>query len=386
MIQLRSVCLSGHLDSFCRKLNELRGVEFVYESCDPGAMRRRIGWSMGATYKNEVINASNTERAKKCDLLIEMLREFDIMEYRACTGRKTIYMSERWFKPIPLISFTLFNRVLMLRLPGVIRLLVPSYRRMVRRFVRLMDNENFYVLPIGVHSVIDFVRMYGVLHGKLRWLLWKPHVEIVRCLGGSVKGFPRMKVWGYFVESSNVERPETSKDLKDCSLRVLWVGRMVDWKRVDVLIKAFKEIKRNRSIALQICGEGPLVAFLRRLAGDDCVEGVQWQAGKISFSGYVTQDKVRSLMRQASVYVMPSNAEEGWGAAVSEALSEGCSVISTFEAGSSATLLPNENLYHSHSVQELVYRLESFHGDAVESVADYWDGENAARKLIELCG
>ena len=34
MIQLRTLCLSPHLDSFCRKLNEFWGLEFVYADED----------------------------------------------------------------------------------------------------------------------------------------------------------------------------------------------------------------------------------------------------------------------------------------------------------------------------------------------------------------
>ena len=41
-LMIRSVCLSSHLDSFCTRINEMLGggLKFVYETDDPGAMRR----------------------------------------------------------------------------------------------------------------------------------------------------------------------------------------------------------------------------------------------------------------------------------------------------------------------------------------------------------
>jgi len=89
-------------------------------------------------------------------------------------------------------------------------------------------------------------------------------------------------------------------------------------------------------------------------------------------------------LREADLYVMPSNAEEGWGAAVSEALLEGCPVISTYEAGSSATLLPEEWLYHADDVEALTDKLLSFKGTSVPDISYAWSGEMAAKTLLEI--
>ena len=52
-------------------------------------------------------------------------------------------------------------------------------------------------------------------------------------------------------------------------------------------------------------------------------------------------------MREHDVYVLSSNAYEGWGTVVSEALEEGMKVVGTYEAGASATMLPESNLFHA---------------------------------------
>lgn len=374
MIQIRSICLSAHLDSFCRKLDELAGVEFVYQTDDPGAMRRRVGWSVGADYNNGPMTDDALKRAKACDLLVEMLREVELMEERAKAGLKTVYVSERWLKPLVVHH---------LRLPAIMRIFLPGYRRMVKRFVRLMDDENFWVFPCGVHAARDFARIYGLIHGDIRCFFKAPKIDIQRSLGGDIKEFPRMKLWGYFVDKAK-SNGGRHKSTKDKSLKVLWFGRMLDWKRVDVLIKAFIRAKKSRSLSLLLVGEGPENNRLRKLAGNAKIDKLGWEEGKIVFHGYVPNGKIRELLREADVYVMPSNAEEGWGAAVSEALLEGCPVISTYEAGSSATLLPEECLYHANNIKALADKLLSYNGGSVPDISYTWSGDRAAETLLEI--
>ena len=352
----------------------MAGLEFIYQTDDPGAMRRKVGWDVKAEYKNGPISKEANAHALECDILIEMMRELDLMEARANVGKTTVYVSERWLKPLVVKG---------IRFPAILRIVSPRYFKMVRRFIRLMDNERFFVFPCGVHAVRDFARLYHLIHGDLRCLFRSPNVDVERHLGGGVVGFPRMKLWGYFVEPSKIKQ-KLREPLSGRMLKILWCGRMLDWKRVDVLIRAFHKVCEERSASLLIVGEGEERNRLRATAGNRLVDGIEWTADKISFNGYVTSDKVRELMHEADVYVMPSNAEEGWGAAVSDALTEGCPVISTWEAGSSATLLPESNLYHSNDVEGLYRLLIAFDGRGIEYSPVEWSGATAAEKLMEV--
>ncbi len=363
-LMIRSVCLSAHLDSFCTRINAMLGggLKFVYETDDPGAMRRQVGWSIDASYKHELDSDSVREESKSVDLLIDMLREINLFETRCKANLPTYYWCERWFKPIH-------------GLPGWIRLFVPSYWKMARRFAKLMDNENFYLLPCGVHAVRDFVRIHDFFHGRW-WRVWRePKNAIERVLGGRVEGFPRMKLWAYFVAPSSTKATEDKPS--DGTLKVLWAGRMIRLKRVDVLIKAIRRVVESgrRKVKLTLVGEGPERTRLEKLAG-----GVDY----ITFNSYVKNDELRKMMHKYDVYVMPSNGEEGWGAAVSEALAEGCNVISTYEAGSSATLLDEDSLYTANRVSDLVTKLIEFQRKKVAFDPSQWSGENGAKKFMEF--
>lgn len=95
--------------------------------------------------------------------------------------------------------------------------------------------------------------------------------------------------------------------------------------------------------------------------------------------------EVRSFMRSNDVYVLASNAHEGWGAVVSEALEEGMEVFGTYEAGSSATMLPKENLFHAGDWKTLSEQLIRFGRSRVRHChgIDNWNAKFAAKKLVE---
>ena len=92
-------------------------------------------------------------------------------------------------------------------------------------------------------------------------------------------------------------------------------------------------------ITLDIYGTGPEENRLKKMAAE--------YGDAIKFHPPVPITEVRRLMREHDVYVLGSNGYEGWGAVVSEALEEGMKVIGTYEAGSSATMLPESCLFHA---------------------------------------
>jgi glycosyltransferase involved in cell wall biosynthesis len=84
-------------------------------------------------------------------------------------------------------------------------------------------------------------------------------------------------------------------------------------------------------------------------------------------------------MREHDVYVLSSNGYEGWGAVVSEALEEGMAVIGTHEAGSSATILPESNLFHAGDWRRLKELLER---DVERVGIGEWTAKSAAGVLL----
>lgn len=94
-------------------------------------------------------------------------------------------------------------------------------------------------------------------------------------------------------------------------------------------------------------------------------------------------------MRSHDVYVLSSDAQEGWGAALNEALEEEMTVIGTYEAGSSATILSDEWLFHAGDWRRLAGLLDrcgqmTAAGTLSGQGIGDWSAERAAVRLLKL--
>ena len=317
-----------------------------------------------------------------CDVLVENRRDFAQMERALQSGKIVIYVSERWFKPIDIFHLrdAEHGGSCGLWISGFLRMLMPFGFTRARKIVRLFKKyQNFRYLPVGVHAAGDMARLCGLMTGNLQCLFKAPRLDVdrtpcgeIHCSGdknASRYCLDRMRLWGYFVESF-----KRGTAVKDCTihnpLRVLWVGRMLGWKRVGTLIKAIGGMK---DISLSVYGGGPEEIQLKRIVS---------AYDNITVGGMVAISKVREIMRNHDVYALTSNEFEGWGAVVNEALEEGMEVVGTFEAGASATILPRENLFHAGDWRGLRRLLLSKHEKS--TIIGEWSVDSAACKLLEL--
>jgi glycosyltransferase involved in cell wall biosynthesis len=105
-------------------------------------------------------------------------------------------------------------------------------------------------------------------------------------------------------------------------LRIIYIGRLVDWKRVDLLIDACARLADKAAFDLDLVGDGPLRPALeeqvRRLSLGDYVR----------FHGQLSHSSAADILRDADVMVLPSMRECG-GAVVLEAMASGVPVIAT---------------------------------------------------------
>jgi glycosyltransferase involved in cell wall biosynthesis len=94
---------------------------------------------------------------------------------------------------------------------------------------------------------------------------------------------------------------------------VLYLGRLKAYKRVDLLVRAFAEVRKKvPSAILRIAGSGDARPGLEELVASlDC-------GTSVIFEGFVDDDRKRLLLQQAWVSVATSEME-GWGITVIEA-------------------------------------------------------------------
>jgi glycosyltransferase involved in cell wall biosynthesis len=101
--------------------------------------------------------------------------------------------------------------------------------------------------------------------------------------------------------------------------RFLFIGRLVDWKAVDIAIRALAQVPAAN---LEIIGDGPMAGTWKALAQELGI------ADRVHFAGFLPQKECAVRLRNCVALVLPSLYECG-GAVVLEAMAMGKPVIAT---------------------------------------------------------
>ena len=123
--------------------------------------------------------------------------------------------------------------------------------------------------------------------------------------------------------------PTNRDDAGERICRFVFIGRLVRWKNVDVLIEAFRLAQTRAVMSLTIVGNGEQEETLRRQAtrsGDTA--GSIGLAGSVHFTGWLPSRRCAEVMKQSDCLVLPSVWECG-GAVVLEALACGLPVLAS---------------------------------------------------------
>jgi glycosyltransferase involved in cell wall biosynthesis len=109
----------------------------------------------------------------------------------------------------------------------------------------------------------------------------------------------------------------------DDPTRFVFIGRLVDWKALDIVIEALKEAP---GATLDVIGDGPMLPAWRELANTPCL------STRVRFLGWRTQAECAESLAGCCALVLPSIYECG-GAVVLEAMAMGRPVIATAWGG-----------------------------------------------------
>src|SRR5258708_240812 len=109
-------------------------------------------------------------------------------------------------------------------------------------------------------------------------------------------------------------------------LRLIFVGRLVDWKAIEIVFEAIQQLGRDPRLSFEIIGDGPMRPVWEKLSQDMGLKAI------VRFSGWMNQKDCARRLNAADVLVLPSLFESG-GAVVLEAMAMGLPVIATAWGG-----------------------------------------------------
>ncbi len=110
---------------------------------------------------------------------------------------------------------------------------------------------------------------------------------------------------------------------------ILFLGRLIYYKGLDVLLEAMKKVVEEVPDAvLLIAGSGELEGELKKKAKELGI------AKNVKFLGRVSEEEKEKLMKQCTVFVLPSvHKSEAFGVVILEAMAYGAPVITTDVSG-----------------------------------------------------
>ncbi len=247
-----------------------------------------------------------------------------------------------------------------------------------------------------------------VIHGMLPENISEKYQEYIKCLNcfflrsqpvkdktmtSQQKLFMPAKVRVCYsgIPDEYVGSIETRKDWKaDGIFKIIYVGRLVRYKRIDAVIQALALNMKNVDYRFDIIGEGEEKENLMQLAS---ALGV---SERIVFHGRISRDAVQKKLRESDCFVMISE-NEVYGLAYLEAMAAGCITIASIGGGIDGIIESGKNGYlseqgNSDKLGELLNTIcslsfndvERIRENALLTVKSYTDSKVAEKYLQDI--
>lgn len=198
--------------------------------------------------------------------------------------------------------------------------------------------------------------------------------------------------WGYFTKVDEWDIEEHFRQQKDEVVRIMWCARYLGWKHPELPVRLAQRLKaKGQSFIIDMYGSGTELESTKILCSQLGVEDV------VNFVGNKPNDEILQDMRLHDIFLFTSDKQEGWGAVLNEAMSNGCAVVAADEIGSVPFLIndgKNGAIFKSKNLDSLyekvIYLIENpeirknLAIQAYHDMVNIWSPKVAARNLLQL--
>ena len=222
-----------------------------------------------------------------------------------------------------------------------------------------------------------------------------------------IHAYPKKKfVWGYFPEVRHYDIDElmAKKSKKGEPVRLLWAGRMIDWKHPEYAIEAADKMLHGGGqlkdgyygdaledgFVLTMAGGGQMEEELKRMVKEKGLEEV------VRFTGFMSPEEIRAEMEKSDIFLFTSDQKEGWGAVLNAAMNSGCLVIARPDIGAVPYMIQHgwNGMIGDGDLNCFCGRVAGMTLDrddcreqgrrAYETMIKYWNAENAAAQFLRV--
>ena len=345
--------MNHHQISFCDEMYEITNHDFKFIATKPVSdFRIKLGYQEMDHEKKYII--ASYENNENYELAQRVCREADVLilgnvdkSFRVIKkkGQLVLFYSERLFKNS--------HKVL------------SNIARFIKYALKHQEYRRGYLLCASAYAAQDY-RITGNFQNR------------------SFK-------WGYFPEVYKYERKDLINKKNRVIPRIIWVGRLIDWKHPELAIETAIVLKRkNLPFEMEIIGTGKMEDSLKKLIFEEKL------SENVRMLGSIPTEQVRLHMEEANIFLFTSDENEGWGAVLNEAMNAACAIVACREAGSVPYLIDNK-VGMTFSKTEVHVLFESCEEmilnpnktlemglEAYKKIVEEWNGEIAAKRLYYL--
>lgn len=241
--------------------------------------------------------------------------------------------------------------------------------RYIKYYFRFDRYKNDYLLCAGAYAAADYALTNNFV-------------------GKSFK-------WGYFTPvSDDMDISAILEAKRNLPVtKILWVARFLKLKHPERMIQLAQFLKKRgyENFVINMVGSGEEYGNISNQIIENGLEN------HVQLLGDFSNEEVHLLMREHHIFCFTSDSNEGWGAVLNEAMSNGCTVVASHIIGATPFLVHHRHngLIYSNDnvdslflcVQELIEDQslrEEFAVAAYEMMKNEWCAEIAAERFIAL--
>lgn len=321
--------------------------------------RLHMGWEDMNSRYDFIVRAYEPSSASSvksllldCDVLIVGSVRTDRFRERLLQNKLTFKYSERPFKE---------NSSVFVWLKRTCRMLLDFFP---------YRNKNYYCLCSSAYTAYDY--------------------SLYNCF------LDKTYKWGYFtkVDKFLLETSANFNTAKgDAETHLMWCARFLIWKHPEMPVKLAKKLKDSGyrfRIDMYGCGEG--LEDTKRLALDLDV------CDSVKFCGVVPNEEMLAQMRKHEIFLFTSDQNEGWGAVLNEAMSNGCVPVASRQIGSVPFLIKDgiNGMVFESCDEDMLFncvcnllnnpnKRREMSSAAYCTMTQLWNPSIAADNLITLC-
>lgn len=300
-------------------------------------------------YKSDDNQKKAKELALSSDIVIQGAAPDEYIMPRIKMGRITFRYSERWFKKNYKSLFS----------PRALYYYFTNHT--------IFRNKPLYMLCASAYTASDVAKIFAYPNKCYKW--------------------------GYFPPAHQMPIEELISAKRSSRTKILWVARFIDWKHPEMPINLAKRLKdKGYSFEINMVGNGEMHNEISQMVKDMRVEDC------VHLLGQFPNSQIHQLMREHHIFCFTSDRNEGWGAVLNEAMSNGCCPVAADMIGATPFLIEHKKnglIFESGNKDALFSNVEyliknpevceELSINAYHTIQKEWSPQIAANRLIGLC-